>query len=150
MKEYIRNYIFDRLDGMKDRNIYIGDFSNYLYESDNVTGSITCNSKESQENLMEYREYFEHVVAYYKENFGEQSAGQLALDLMSRPETAECFLVFTYVDAILNNFLGSHKYKGKDIWDERMTIDQDFIDWIREHLDEAIDEGFEDMEEYNL
>lgn len=150
MKEYIKNYILNRLDDMKDKNIYIGDFSSYLYESDNLAGSISCNSQESQENLVEYKEYFEHVVAYHKINFGEDAAGKLALEFLTRPKTAECFLVFTYVDAILNNFLGNHQYKGEDIWDEKMTTDQDFIDWIKEHLDEAIDTGFEDMEEYKL
>lgn len=150
MKEYIKNYILNRLDDIKDKNIHIGEFSSYLYESDNLAGSITCNSKESQENLVEYQEYFKHVIAYYKANFGEDSAGQLALDFMARPKTAECFLVFTYVDAILNNFLGNNQYKGQDIWNERITIDQDFIDWIKEYLDEAIDTGFEHMEEYNL
>jgi len=150
MKHYIKDYILEHLDGLKGQSIYIGDLSNELYSSDNMTGSITCNAGRSQDNLREHAAEFEHTVAYVKDNFGDIEAGELALNLLRSPEKAECCMVFTYVDEVLNNFLGKNNYKGENVWNEKLTIDEDFLNWIREHLDEAIDEGFSIMEEYTL
>ena len=150
MKQYIKDYILEHLDSLDGRTLYVSDIPHDLYADDNMTGSITCNAGRSQENLKEHMDEFEHTVAYVKDNFGDEEAGELSLNLLRSPEKAECCMVFTYVDEVLNRILDHKQYKGQDIWNERLTIDQDFLNWIREHLDEAIDEGFSLMEEYTL
>lgn len=150
MKEFIKDYILDNLANIKGANVYGSDLSHEIYEADNQEGYITKSKTESQENLQENMEYFSHTVEYYKQNFGEMAAGDLAMDLLRDPQKAECLMVFCYVDAAINSFLAHHQYKGRNVWDERITVDDDFIEWISENIVEAVNEGFEDMSYYKL
>lgn len=61
---------------------------------------------------------------------------------------AECYLVFCFVDAVINGFLCKNEYKGRDIWNEQIEINDEFIKWIVDNLDNATDNGFNDLMGY--
>lgn len=147
-KKYITEYIIDRLDFLEGRSIYGCDLASSIYEADNVNGSITCRTAESRENLEQREDYFRNALGYMETSFGSKEALRMAKAYFDNPETAECLMVFSYVDSVINLFLGRHKYMGKDIWNAKVYIDKKFISWIKRNLKEAVDKGFEDMEDY--
>lgn len=143
MKNYIKDYIIDRLDDLQGRSIYLCDFASYLYESDNINGSITCNRAESLEFITEHQTEYRNVIKYWNFHSGAEFSTENALAFFDNPEKAHCFLVFCYVDAILNLWLGK-----RDDWNEEKEITPDFIQQIKENLDDMIDAGFDDLDSY--
>ena len=148
MKNYIKDYILEKLDENKGRTVYACDLASELYNDDNITGSITCGRRESEEFLTEYRDEFVNVIKYWKFNAGEDFSNQIAIDYFENPEKAHCVLVFAYVDAVINTIM-QKEYRGRDIWNEQIDLDGAMIAWIKENLDDAINATFDDMDAYN-
>ena len=86
MKDYIKEYILDNLEDMTGRTVYMCDLSSYLYESDNMTGSITCNRADAEEFLTEYKDEFVNVLKYWKFHAGEEFSNNIAIDYFENPE----------------------------------------------------------------
>lgn len=143
MKEYIKEYILSNIEDMAGRTVYMCDLSSYLYESDNMTGSITCNRAEAEEFLTEHKAEFVNVLKYWKFHAGDEFSNNIAIDYFENPEKAHCILVFAYVDAVLNLYLGQ-----RDDWNEEKEITPEFIEEIKNNIDSMIDAGFADMDSY--
>lgn len=143
MKNYIKDYIIDRLDDLQGRSIYLCDFARYLYESDNINGSITYNRAEALEFIKEHEDEYRNVIKYWAFHSGAEFSNEIALAFFDNPEKAHCFLVFCYVDAILNLWLGK-----RDDWNEEKEITPEFIQEIKKNLDDMIDAGFNDLDSY--
>jgi len=143
MKEYIKEYIKENLENLENTTHYICDLSSALYESDNISGSITCNRAEALDFITEHQDEYRNVIKYWNFHAGAEFSTEVALAFFDNPERAHCLLVFCYVDAILNLWLGK-----RDDWNEEKEITREFIDEILANLDEMIDEGFADMDSY--
>lgn len=142
MKNYIKNYIIDRLNDLQGRKIYLCDFASYLYESDNANGSITCNRNESREFINKHLNEYKNVIEYWKMNAGAEFSNEVASAFFDNSEKAHCFLVFCYVDSVF-----SWVFNGES-WDNQQEITAEFIAEITEKLDKAIDEAIADLDDY--
>lgn len=102
LKEYIKNYIEENLENLENTTCYICDLSSTLYESDNASGSITCNRAESLEFITEHQTEYRNVIKYWNFHSGAEFANEVALAFFDNPERAHCLLVFCYVDSMID------------------------------------------------
>lgn len=143
LKEYIKNYIKENLENLENTSCYICDLSSTLYESDNASGSITCNRAESLDFITEHQTEYRNVIKYWNFHDGADFSNEVALAFFDNPEKAHCLLVFCYVDSVLNIYLSR-----REDWNEEKEITREFIDEIIDNLDSMIDEGFADLDSY--
>lgn len=142
-KEYMKNYILEKLENMEGTTCYICDLSGDLYQDDNINGTITFNRAEAEQFIKEHVDEYKNTIKYWNFHAGAEFSNNIALAYFENSEKAHCLLVFCYVDAILNLWLGK-----RDDWNEEKEITPDFIQEIKENLDDMIDAGFDDLDSY--
>lgn len=144
-KQYIKDYITDALNERSGQTVYACDLSNALYEGDNMDGWVSS----FKMNLNDLTDEYRATIEYWKFNAGDEYANKIALAFFDDCQSqAECYLVFCFVDAVINGFLCKNEYNGRDIWNEQIEINDEFIKWIVDNLDNATDNGFNDLMGY--
>lgn len=143
MKEYIKDYILDRLADMKGEYISMDDLPNLIYQNDMATGSITCDRKKAQD----FNHAHEHEFACamkYLDGVCTGMGNNISKLYFDNPEKAMCYLVATYVDVVVSRFLSV--YHCDFDWDCKITVDQAFIDHWTENIEFIINEVFNEMD----
>jgi hypothetical protein len=138
MKNYLNNLeksvlsmMIDNLDDMEGREGYVSDLAFDLFESENATGSITCNAWAAEEWIGEHFHDLGDVVSNIQDEWGE------TLNPFASPETFQVQVVI---------FLAGHLIDCSDFVARRyeeecdaITYDAEIIEIIRREWEEALD-----------
>lgn len=82
---YCKNYILDSIDDHEGESVHMSDLDSLLIKSDDMTGSITCNTWRAQQYI---KEWFESMTDFY-----EHAKDQYDGPIHNPFESAEAFMV---------------------------------------------------------
>ena len=109
----LKETIIDRLNDYKNTTVYGCDLTYTLYESENITGSVLCNTYATKEFIKENFDLFDDLVQYVENNI------DIVLNPFTEPEKAHVILMIeasqnllSNLDFILNNW--NDKFKLTD------------------------------------
>ena len=109
----LKETIIDRLNDYKNTTVYGCDLTYTLYESENITGSVLCNTYATKEFIKENFDLFDDLVQYVENNI------DIVLKPFTEPEKAHVILMIeasqnllSNLDFILNNW--NDKFKLTD------------------------------------
>ena len=71
LEKWVMNEMVEHLEEMEGQVVYGCDLAFTLFESENNTGSYTCNAYSSSQWIKEYWDYLGEVVEDYEFNYGE-------------------------------------------------------------------------------
>lgn len=128
MKKFItelKETIIDRLNDYKNTTVYGCDLAYTLFESENVNGSVLCNTYLTREFIKENFDLFGDLVQYVNDNF------DMKLNPSTEPEMAHVILMLeasqsllSKLDFMLNN------------WDNKFKLTDEVIKEITDQLRE--------------
>ena len=122
--------IMDRLEDYKDTEHYLCDIGFMLTEGENVNGSWYCNSSMAESELFNNHEVFGYIWNECKFQFGPDFMGDL-----NPFDDAERVHVVLMIE--LYRMLFDMAVSDFDEWNDLVTIDDDFIERVREALDDV-------------
>ena len=109
----LKETIIDHLNDYKNTTVYGCDLTYTLYESENITGSVLCNTYATKEFIKENFDLFDDLVQYVENNI------DIVLNPFTEPEKAHVILMIeasqnllSNLDFILNNW--NDKFKLTD------------------------------------
>lgn len=143
MKQYIKQYILNKLNALKDSYVNLDYFGNAVYGTDMEQWTITNDKATALEFIQGHRHEFENVVKYWQQVSPNMSKA-IAQSFGNNPEKAMCYVVITYVDRVITRLLSL--YHCDFDWDTPVKVDAKFIQSIDEHIDESIEQVFESMD----
>ena len=119
MKKFItelKETIIDRLNDYKNTTVYGCDLAYTLFESENVNGSVLCNTYLTREFIKENFDLFSDLVEYTNNNL------DMELNPFREPEGAHVILMLeasqsllSQLDFMLNNWDNKFKLTGEVI-----------------------------------
>ena len=119
MKKFItelKETIIDRLNDYKNTTVYGCDLAYTLFESENTTSSVLCNTYLTKEFIKENFDLFGDLVEYVNYNF------DMKLNPLTEPEKAHVWLVMegacnllSRLDFMFNNWDNKFKLTDKVI-----------------------------------
>lgn len=131
MKTYVIDLLLRKLEDYEDNTVYVCDLAYTLLEEYNVNGSITYNVYEAQEWLKEhYGETYE-FLENYRDDYGLEAVGCLAIDIFNNSEKAMTIICLELADDIVSSL----DYIQNN-WDNEITLDKKTIEIIRKELEE--------------
>ena len=95
----LKSQIIERLNDYKGVKTYLCDLSGLLFQSENVNGSVFCNTYKTKEFIKENFDLFGDLVEYVKDNM------DYALNPFSEPEKAHVILLLEASRSILSKLL---------------------------------------------
>lgn len=126
MKKFItelKETIIDRLNDYKNTTVYGSDLAYTLFESENVNGSVLCNTYLTKEFIKENFDLFGDLVEYTNNNL------DMELNPFMEPEGAHVILMLeasqsllSQLDFMLNN------------WDDKFKLTDEVIKEITNQL----------------
>ena len=138
MKNYLNNLeksvlsmMIDNLDDMEGREGYVSDLAFDLFESENATGSITCNAWAAEEWIGEHFHDLGDVVSNIQDEWGE------TLNPFASPETFQVQVVIFLAGRLIDcsDFVAQRYEEECDA----ITYDTETIEIIRREWEEALD-----------
>ena len=121
----LKETIIDRLNDYKNTTVYGCDLTYTLYESENITGSVLCNTYATKEFIKENFDLFDDLVQYVENNI------DIVLNPFTEPEKAHVILMIeasqnllSNLDFILNN------------WNDKFKLTDEVIKEITDQLRE--------------
>ena len=121
----LKETIIDRLNDYKNTAVYGCDLAYTLFESENITGSVLCNTYATKEFIKENFDLFYDLVQYVENNI------DIVLNLFTEPEKVHVWLVMegacnllSRLDFMLNN------------WDNKFKLTDEVIKEITDQLRE--------------
>lgn len=121
----LKETIIDRLNDYKNTTVYGCDLAYTLFESENATGSVLCNTYLTKEFIKENFDLFVDLVQYVNDNF------DMKLNSFTEPEMAHVILMLeasqnllSKLDFMLNN------------WDNKFKLTDEVIKEITDQLRE--------------
>ena len=128
MKKFItelKETIIDRLNDYKNTTVYGCDLAYTLFESENATGSVLCNTYLTKEFIKENFDLFGDLVQYVENNI------DVVLNPFKEPEKSHVWLVMeggcsllSRLDFMLNN------------WNDKFKLTDEVIKEITDQLRE--------------
>ena len=143
MKQYIKQYILDRLTELKGQAVDLDYLGSELYKTDMQARKITSFNGNTDQFIQDHKAEYANVIKYWNGRSLDM-ANAIKRVYFDKPERAMFYLVITYVDAVVSRFL-SVRHCDFD-WDCLFTVDQKFLDSWTNNLDSAIDEVFAQMD----
>ena len=119
----LRNTIIERLNDYKGTKTYLCDLSGLLFESENVNGSVFCNTYKTKEFIKENFDLFGQLVEYAKDNMG------ITLNPFNKPEKAHVWLLLEASQSLLSQCKTVDKF-----WNDEKEINDELINSITEEL----------------
>jgi len=92
----LKSTIIDRLNDYAGGNYYACDLSYTLFESENINGSVFCNTYKTKEFIKANFDLFGDLVAYCKDNL------DMVLNPFQEPEKAHVFLLLEASQSLLS------------------------------------------------
>lgn len=124
--ESIKSDIISRLEDMTGEEKYLCDIGFSLTESENVNGSWYCSSYKAKEEIFQYWEEF-GVIAEYMNSEWECNTNP-----MLESEKFHCQAMICLYEQAFN-----HAVCDFEEWNEQVTIDDDFIQRVKDALENA-------------
>ena len=119
----LKETIIDRLNDYKNTTVYGCDLSYTLFESENTTGSVLCNTYLTKEFIKENFDLFGQLVEYANDNMG------ITLNPFNEPEKAHVWLLLEASQSLLSQCETVDKF-----WNDEKEIDDELINSITEEL----------------
>lgn len=127
----LKNYIKEKLQDYKGCEYHGSDMAGYLTESENVNGSVYCNTYLTVELIKENFDLFGEFLEYYQDNFGTM------LNPFLEPEkTHVCFLI-----CAVENILSGCELIS-DNWDEKIELNEENINNIIQYIETITEINF--------
>ena len=98
LEKFVKKEIESRLNESEYDEIYLGDLSFKLFESEYYNGSFTCNSYAAIKWIKDYFEELSEVVEEYEDEFGISVPNPF-----SEPEKFQLVVITYLADKILSN-----------------------------------------------
>ena len=117
--------IISRLNDYKGTINYMCDLSSILFESENATGSVLCNTYQTKEFIKENFDLFGDLVEYVKDNIG------MALNPFSEPEKAHVWLLLEASQSILSKLPTMEEF-----WNDEKELTPKLIKQLTKELKE--------------
>ena len=137
MKTYLNNLeksvlsmMIDNLDDMEGREGYVSDLAFDLFESENATGSITCNAWAAEEWIGEHFHDLGDVVSNIRDEWGE------TLNPFASPETFQVQVVIFLAGRLIDcsDFV-ARRYEEEC---DAITYDEEVINLIKNEWKKAL------------
>ena len=119
----LKSQIIERLNDYKGVNTYLCDLSVLLFESENVNGSVFCNTYKTKEFIKENFDLFGQLVEYVKDDMG------ITLNPFNEPEKAHVWLLLEVSQSLL-----SQCKTVDEFWNDEKEITDELINSITEEL----------------
>ena len=119
----LKSKIIERLNDYKNTKIYGSDLAYTLFEGENASGSVLCNTYETKEFIKENFDLFGQLVEYAKDNMG------ITLNPFNEPERAHVWLLLEAAQSLLSQCKTVDKF-----WNDEKEIDDELISSITEEL----------------
>ena len=119
----LKSQIIERLNDYKGTETYLCDLSGLLFESENVNGSVFCNTYKTKEFIKENFDLFGQLVEYAKDNMG------ITLNPFNEPEKAHVWLLLEASQSLLSQCKTVYNF-----WNDEKEIDDELINSITEEL----------------
>ena len=121
----LKETIIDRLNDYKNTTVYGCDIAYTLFESENATGSVLCNTYLTKEFIKENFDLFGDLVEYIDDNL------DMKLNPFLEPEKAHVILMLESSQSLLSqlDFIN-------DYWDEKIKLTDKVIKEITDQLRE--------------
>ena len=119
----LKSQIIERLNDYKGVNTYLCDLSVLLFESENVNGSVFCNTYKTKEFIKENFDLFGQLVEYVKDDMG------ITLNPFNEPEKAHVWLLLEVSQSLL-----SQCKTVDEFWNDEKEINDELINSITEEL----------------
>ena len=112
----LKSQIIERLNDYKGVNTYLCDLSGLLFESENVNGSVFCNTYKTKEFIKENFDLFGDLVEYFKDNL------DMTLNPFQEPEKAHVCLLLEGSQSLLSKLPTVDKY-----WNDQKELTPSLI-----------------------
>ena len=121
----LKETIIDRLNDYKNTTVYGCDLAYTLFESENTTSSVLCNTYLTKEFIKENFDLFGDLVEYVNDNF------DMKLNPFTEPENAHTILMLEASRILLSqlDFID-------DNWVEKIELTDEVIKEITDQLRE--------------
>ena len=121
----LKETIIDRLNDYKNTAVYGCDLAYTLFESENITGSVLCNTYATKEFIKENFDLFYDLVQYVENNI------DIVLNLFTELEKVHVWLVMEGACHLLSrlDFM-------LDNWDNKFKLTDEVIKEITDQLRE--------------
>ena len=119
----LRNTIIDRLNDYKGSNVYGSELAHTLFEGENASGSVLCNTYKTKEFIKNHFDLFADFSEYYKDNF------VVSLDIFAEPEKVHVILLLEAAQVVLSNLETINEF-----WNESKELTEELINAIVEEL----------------
>lgn len=119
--------IKDRLNDYSSNSYYACDLAYTLFESENVNGSVLCNTYQTKEFIKANFDLFGDLVEYVEQNMG------MTLNPFNEPEKAHVILLLEASQSVLSKL----PYIDKN-WNDKIELNQRTIKTLCKQLDELV------------
>lgn len=119
----IKIELIEKLKYYQDCEVYASDLGYYLFQSENVDGSVLYSTYYTKEFIKQHFDLFGWLVDYVKENFC------MDLNPFTTPEKAHVILCLE----ISRQFIDQLPYIQKN-WDEEIVLDEKTIGILTDEL----------------
>lgn len=133
----VKQEVVERLEDRKLQRMYVCDIGMALSENENCNGSWYCSAYQARESIKEYLYEFEAYCSFYKSTFGEPE--YINDDEYNHSlESVHCRMMIFAIESAFNAAYNKAEDKEviDNVWNEKILIDDDFIDAIKVGLKE--------------
>ena len=119
----LKETIIDRLNDYKNTTVYGCDIAYTLFESENATGSVLCNTYLTKEFIKENFDLFGDLVEYVDDNL------DMKLNPFLESEKAHVILMLESSQSLLSqlDFIN-------DYWDEKIKLNSEVIEVLTQQI----------------
>ena len=121
----LKESIIDKLHDYKRVEVYPCDMASTLFESENATGSVLCNTYYTKEFIKQHFDLFGALVEKYEKFFNT------TLNPFKEPEKCHVMLLIDCAESLLSEV--NHLSRN---WGRRIELNDEVIDTIIEELNE--------------
>lgn len=126
LKSFVKEEIKKGLKDMEGMNIYLGDLSFKVFESEYNNKSYTCNSYESIQWIKDYFEELDEIVEEYESEYGDNTVPNPIVN----PEKFQLIIITYVADLLITDAIYN---VGLEI-DDEIELSKKVIDEIIEVL----------------
>ena len=120
----LKNTISDRLNDYEGTNIYMSELSYTLFQCENTSGSVLCNTFKTKEFVKANFDLFGDLVTHVKDNM------DMLLNPFAEPEKAHVVLMLEASSQILSKLKTVDKK-----WNEELELTPKLIEKLKKELD---------------
>ena len=121
----LKETIIDRLNDYKNTTVYGCGLSYTLFESENTTGSVLCNTYLTKEFIKENFDLFGDLVEYVNDNL------DMKLNPFTEPENAHVILMIEASQSLLSQLDFINYY-----WNEKIKLNSEVIEVLTQQINE--------------